>query len=347
MNLPIYLPNLAQKDNENQLIIAADVGGTKTNIAVFCVKNQKLQLWVEATYVSTHYQSFNAVLRDFISKSGAEKAQRICIGVAGPVMNAVCKLTNLDWVMSANEIKKEFGFEEVSLINDLEATAYGLHDIDDAFVASLHQGIANEKENMAIIAPGTGLGEAGLYFDGKHLRPFATEGGHTEFSPRSALEIDLLCYLQQKESYICWESLLSGSGLCSIYLFLKEVNKYQEPRWLSQRFEQEDPSAVIHHVASIGLSEVCVLAMKLFVELLAREASHLVLKLKATAGLFLGGGIAPKIFNFLDNSKFHSHFIQNQKMENLLKNVPIKVILNSKTALYGAAYFSAFGEKTT
>lgn len=344
INFPLYLPGIENPENDNISILAADIGGTKTNVGWFVSENGKMIMKHEATYSSKSHQSFSHIIQKYIRENDLEKPNRISIGVAGPVLHGKCITTNLPWSLDTHQIKKETLVDKVCIINDLESTAYGLAEINEGYLATIHEGCPNPEGNVAILAPGTGLGEAGLFWDGKHLRPFATEGGHSEFSPRNNVEVEFYQYLKQIYGIVSWETVISGPGLFNIYRFLRDKKGHEEPAWLTQQFEDGDPSAVICETALRDLNFTCVLAMDMFVEFIAREATSLALKLKSTGGLLLGGGIPPKIFSFLNKSKFYENFIVSDKMEHLLKSIPIHVILNSKTALLGAAYYGAFSE---
>lgn len=343
MRFPLYLPGMQDAANNGVSVIAADIGGTKTNLGWFVSDNQKMILQEEATYSSQDYTSFSDIIKHFIKNFNLQLPHAISIGVAGPVIDGKCITTNLPWSLDVTTLKTELNVERVEMINDLEATAYGLAEVNDGYLATIHKGNPKMNGNVAILAPGTGLGEAGLFWDGDSLRPFATEGGHSEFSPRNKTEVEFYEYLNDIYGIVSWETVISGPGIFNIYRFLRDVKKHPEPAWLTQRFEEEgDPSAVISHTAMRGLDPTCSLAMEMFVEFMAREATNLVLKLKATGGLLLGGGIPPKIYNLLNRDKFHQNFIVSDKMEHLLKDIPIYLILNSKTALLGAAYYGAF-----
>ncbi|WP_244614333.1 glucokinase [Elizabethkingia argenteiflava] len=345
MKFPLYLPGWENPKNYGISVIAADIGGTKTNLGWFVSENQKMGLKEEATYSSRDYGSFSDIIKDFIKNYKLELPDVISIGVAGPVLGEKCITTNLPWSLDVDLLKKELQVDSVKIINDLEATAYGLAEVHDGYLATLYKGRSDIEGNVAILAPGTGLGEAGLYWDGHALRPFATEGGHSEFSPRNKIEVEFYEYLHSIYGIVSWETVISGPGIFNIYRFLRDIKKHPEPAWLSQKFAEEgDASAVISHTAMRELNPTCSLAMEMFVEFMAREATNLVLKLKATGGLLLGGGIPPKIFSLLNKDKFHQNFIVSDKMEHLLKDIPIHLILNSKTALMGAAYYGAFGK---
>jgi len=339
INLPLYLPGRVQSKAAN--ILAVDIGGTKTSLGLFAIAGADVNLIQEETYPSKNYSSFNDVLDKYLQEHVSFIPDVLSIGVAGPVVNGNVQLTNLSWSIDANLLQQEKGIAKVFLLNDLEATAYGLAGIGKDDLAIIHSG-EQKKGNLAILAPGTGLGEAGLFWDGSFYRPFATEGGHSEFSPRTDLDIELFHYLRNKTSPISWEHLISGEGIYRIYTFLRDVRGYKEPTWLEEKFKTENPAAVISHTAMRQLNETCVKAMQLFVTYMAREATSLVLKLKATGGLFLGGGIPPKIYPLLRDELFRQQFTQSDRMEPLLKDVPIHLILNSKAALIGAAYYGAF-----
>jgi glucokinase len=212
---------------------------------------------------------------------------------------------------------------------------------EDDFI-TIHAGADHYGDNMAIIAPGTGLGEGGLYWDGKTYHPFPTEGGHADFSPRTELDIELYQYLQKKYNIVSWEKVIAGPGIHDIYRFLCEVKKRKEEDWVKDLLEKEDPSAVISQFAIEEKDPACMETMQLYVRYLARESCNLVLKLKATGGLFLGGGIPPKITSILQQNVFYDNFLDCDRMQHLVKKTPVKIILNNKTALLGAAYYGAY-----
>jgi len=341
---PLYLPGLKKPENNGISVIAADIGGTKTNLGWFVSDSGKMILKEEATYPSTEYGSFSEIVKDFVKNHNFELPDVISIGVAGPVLQGKCKMTNLSWSLDVEQLKEELRIERVELINDLEATSYGLAEVNEGYLATIYSGNPEIKGNVGILAPGTGLGEAGLFWDGEALRPFSTEGGHSEFSPRNKLEVEFYEYLSSMHDIVSWETVISGPGILDIYRFLRDVKRHPEPAWLTQKFEkEEDPSSVISHTAMRELDPTCSRTMEIFVNFLAREATNLALKLKATGGILLGGGIPPKIFSLMNKDKFHQSFIVSDKMEHLLKDIPIYLILNSKTALLGAAYYGAYG----
>ncbi|HET7115404.1 MAG TPA: glucokinase [Hanamia sp.] len=335
------LPLLFSESNKNKagdiLVLAGDVGATKTNLALFKMNDDDVVALKEDNYPSQQYKSITQITDDFLKDQPHPEA--CCIGVAGPVFNGKVKLTNLSWDMDSNKIAKHLSIENVYLINDLEATAYGLAMLTDKDTVVIHKGSDAPSGNAAIIAPGTGLGEAGLYFDGKLYHPFATEGGHTDFASRDKTDFELYEYLQNKFGHVSYERLISGPGIFNIYQFLKEEKKLEEHGWLVDEINKGDAAAVISkHVEQ---SPLCDETMRLFIRFLAHESANLVLKMKATGGLFIGGGIAPQIIPLFEKYQFNTSFVDSGRMNHLLEKVTVRIILNTKTAMLGAAYFGA------
>ena len=346
MKFPLYLPQIENPANNNLSILAADVGGTKTNIAQFVSQNGKMVLQLEETYTTNHYNSLTEIILDFIKKNNFEKPDRISIGAAGPVVNGICHTTNIKFKIDVTELSRDLQIDKVYLINDLEATAFGMTEMDDEFMVTMRNGNPSIGGHIAILAPGTGLGEACLFWDGKYLRPMPSEGGHSEFAPRTDVEFELVKFLQKTYGeIIVWERLVSGPAIYKIYEFLRDVKGYEEQAWLTQKLaEAKDKSAVISETAMSGLCTTCVLAMEMLVDFMARRANNMVLNYKATGGLILAGGIPPRIYNFINKDKIEESFLKCDEMEPLLAGIPIYLNLNSKTALYGAAYYGAFSE---
>lgn len=346
MKFPLYLPQIENPANNNLSILAADVGGTKTNIAQFVSQNGKMVLQLEETYTTNHHNSLTEIILDFIKKNNFEKPDRISIGAAGPVVNGTCHTTNIKFKIDVTELSRDLQINKVYLINDLEGTAFGMTEVDDEFIITMRNGNPSIGGHIAILAPGTGLGEACLFWDGKYLRPMPSEGGHSEFAPRTDVEFELVKFLQKTYGeIIVWERLVSGPAIYKIYEFLRDVKGYEEQAWLTQKLaEAKDKSAVISETAMSGLCTTCVLAMEMLVDFMARRANNMVLNYKATGGLILAGGIPPRIYNFINKDKIEESFLKCDEMEPLLAGIPIYLNLNSKTALYGAAYYGAFSE---
>jgi glucokinase len=247
----------------------------------------------------------------------------------------------LAWVVDARLVAGELGLQAVGLINDLEANAWGIGVLERDDLAVLNAGAPDAEGNQAIISAGTGLGEAGLAWDGTQHRPFATEGGHSDFAPRNHLEMELLDYLLKQFRRVSYERVVSGPGLLNIYRFLRDTGRGEEPAWLAEKLRDQDPGAVVSQAALDGKSDLCVQALDLFVSLYGAEAGNLALKLLATGGVYLGGGIAPKIISKLQDSIFLNAFTAKGRLKPLLQAMPVRVILNDRTALLGAARCAA------
>ena len=321
------------------MILAGDIGGTHTRLVFFQERGGGLTAVAEETFPSREHASLEAVLQKFIA-AHSFPITCACFGIAGPVGHGRCDATNLPWVVDSSLVARELGLKSVGLINDLEANAWGVAVLETKDFVVLNEGAAGASGNAAIISAGTGLGEAGLYWDGRRHRPFATEGGHTDFAPRNNLEMELLDYLLKQFQRVSYERVVSGPGLLNIYHFLRDNGRGEEPPWLAERIRQQDPAAVVSEAGLNGESELCVQALDLFVSIYGAEAGNLALKVMATGGVYLGGGIAPKIVQKLRDPVFLNAFTFKGRMRPLLQAMPVRVILNPKTALLGAARFA-------
>ncbi|UCC56024.1 MAG: glucokinase [Gammaproteobacteria bacterium] len=321
-------------------VLAGDIGGTKTRLALFHKDGTRLECTGEHEYESREHESLDNIIADFRDRY-KEQPAAACFGVAGPVRENAVDVTNLPWKISAPELERRFHLDKVALLNDLEATALGIASLPASDFHTLNRGMADPRGNAAIIAAGTGLGEAGLYHDGSRYRPFATEGGHTDFSPGNDTEIELLHYLLRQYEHVSWERLLSGPGLVQIHAYLCNARQQEIPVWLLEEQQDGDPAAAISSAARNDSDPVCRDAQRLFIRLYGREAGNLALKTMATGGLYLGGGIAPKILDELDAGDFMETFSAKGRMRPLLECIPVKVILNDHAALYGAASCAA------
>ena len=321
------------------MILAGDIGGTHTRLAFLQASDGGLTPVAEDTFFSREYGSLEAVLQKFIA-SHPFPITDACFGIAGPVRHGRSDATNLPWVVDSGLVARALGLKRAGLINDLEANAWGIAVLGAQDFAVLNSGAADAAGNAAIISAGPGLGEAGRYWDGRQHHPFATEGGHTDFAPRNRLEGELLEYLLKEFQRVSYERVVSGPGLLNIYRFLRDSGRGAEPPWLAEQMRQGDPGAVISQAALRGTSELCVQALDLFVSLYGAEAGNLALKILATGGVFLGGGIAPKIIRKLEDPAFLNAFTAKGRMKPWLEAMPVRVILNDKTALLGAARFA-------
>jgi glucokinase len=321
-------------------ILAGDIGGTNARLAYFDVIDGKPEVLTESTLPSREYKTLEAALRQFKGSTGL-RCDRACFGVPGPVRQGRARITNLPWEVDAAHLSKVIDHNPVWVINDLEANAYGVTTLGEGDFAVLNEGEGRPDGNAAIIAPGTGLGEAGLFWDGERHRPFATEGGHTDFAPGRDIEMALLSFLSERHEHVSWERVVSGPGLVSIYEFMSETLQEESPSWLTEQMERGDPAAAISEAAQSGRCPVCSQALDLFVHCFGAEAGNLALKLMARGGVYLGGGIAPKILDRLRRPAFMEAFTAKGRMSSLVRSMPVKVVLSDTTALRGAAYYAA------
>ncbi len=332
-------------------VLAGDIGGTKTNLGIFEVQNQQIVSLLESTWISKDFHSLEEIIEQFwqqILTEGKDQPlsdhissiSNVCFGIAGPVSDNRCEVTNLPWVVDGRQIQQQFGWQSVSLLNDLEANAWGIAALDEDDFVVLNQGV-DVQANASIIAAGTGLGEAGLFWDGRQHIPFASEGGHTDFSPATEKEYRLQQFLRKKYAgHVSWERIVSGMGLENLYQFLCYEDNLQPPLWLSQQMQEGDAAAAISRAAIAGKDPVCEQALNWFVHLYGVETGNHALKIMARGGVFLGGGIAPKIISKLQSDDFIKAFTAKGRMQPLLEAMPVKVIMNDKTALYGPALYA-------
>ena len=325
-----------------ELVLAGDIGGTKTNLALFSIDSEKLRAEKFQSFPSKRYSGLVPVLLEFLA-GGARSIDAACFGIAGPVVDGKVKTPNLPWMIDSGELRRALKLDSLALLNDLEAAAYGIFTLEDDEFCLLNQGEMRHSGNKALIAAGTGLGEAILHDDGRHFHPLASEGGHADFAPRDDLEIELLRHLIGRFGHVSYERVLSGPGLFNIYGFLKEKRGFEEPKWLADRLAAEnDPSAVVSMAALANEAEICIKALDLFVSIYGAEAGNLALRAKALRGLYVGGGIAPKILDKLQDGTFMRAFTDKGRYADLLAAIPVQVVLNDQAALRGAAYYAAF-----
>ena len=320
------------------MILAGDVGGTKVHLALYDFINGKLQYTRDERYPAKDYSGLEEIVKEFL---GASKVTAACFGVPGPVRNGRLRLTNLPWTLDSHELATGLGITHVFLINDLEANGYGVAELSADQIYTLSEGDASQMGNRALIAAGTGLGEGFLVWNGHSHIPYPSEGGHTDYAPRNEDEIDLLRFLKQKYSgRISFERVVSGMGLTNIYEFLREVRGIDEPAWLAERIAAEDPNAVITELALAARSEICEKAMDMFVSAYGAEAANLALKVLSVGGVYVGGGIAPRILEKLKDGAFMKSFTDKGRLSQLLINMPVRIILESRAALLGAAAYA-------
>lgn len=318
------------------MILAGDIGGTNARLAFFDVMNGSFRLVSASVFPSKEYRNLDEIVAKFVDSSSIHP-DVACFGVAGPVRNGRVETSNLPWVIESKRLADELKLKKAVLINDLEANAWGIPTLAPADIVALNQVSGNPTGNQAVISAGTGLGEAGMYWDGAQHQVFACEGGHTDFAPRNQLEMELLKYLSTRYGHVSYERVVSGHGLVNIFQFLRDSGRGTEPKWLTDEMLHMDPAAAISRSAMEGSCELCVQALDLFVSIYGAEAGNLALKLMATGGVYLGGGIAPKILPKLMSPLFMQSFLSKGRMQALLEGMPVRVIVNDKTALMGAA----------
>lgn len=318
------------------MILAGDIGGTHSRLALFEVNGTRLLQVDEARLPSAGSSSLEEVVDAFLGPRHAT-VEVAGFGLPGPVKDGRVMTTNIPWLVDAARMREHLGASGVHLLNDIEALAHGLAALDEGDLAVLNPGEPAARGNRAVIAAGTGLGEAGLYWDGRRHHPFAAEGGHTDFSPTDELQFGLLRFLTERHGRASWERVVSGPGLVNIHEYLRDVARVAPPAPLPPELLSDDPAATI---ANAALARACPLAVRtidLFVRLYGAEAGNLALKMMALGGLFVGGGIAPKLLPKLQEPAFLQAFTAKGRMRVLVESIPVKVVLRDDTGLLGAA----------
>jgi len=319
------------------MILSGEIGATRTRLAAFETEGNSLKRVVEKVYMSQEHSGLSGIITDFIRTEGIP-VQSACFGVAGPVKRGRSKISNLPWTIDARELAKQLKLNTVGLINDLEAYAYGIDALDSKDFVTLNEGSGDEEGNRAVISARTGLGMAGLYWDGFRHHPFACEGGHADFAPRNGLGMELLTYLQKKYGRVSCERILSGPGIKNIYDFLRDANKVDEPQWLREQMAAAtDAPALISQLALEGKAAICDQTLSLFVSIYGAETGNCALNFLSTGGIFLGGSIAAKIVPKMKDPIFMQSFLDKGRMEQLLKEMPVKIVLNDDSGIIGAA----------
>jgi glucokinase len=321
------------------MILAGDVGGTKVHLALYDFIDGKLVYSRDQRFAAKEYSGLEEIVKEFL---GPQKVTAACFGVPGPVRNGRLRLTNLPWTLDSHELSVSLGVTHVFLINDLEANGYGVSELTADQIYTLSEGDVSQIGNRALIAAGTGLGEALLIWNGRSHTPYPSEGGHADYAPRNEDEIDLLRFLKQKyNGRISYERVISGMGLTSIYEFLREVRGMEEPPKVAERIAAAaDPNTVITELALAAKSEICEKALDMFVSAYGAEAGNMALKLLSVGGVYVGGGIAPRILEKLKDGTFMKAFTDKGRLSQLLINMPVRVILDSRAALLGAAAYA-------
>jgi glucokinase len=327
-------------EDNRAMILAGEIGATRTRLAAFQKDGSRLQMVVEKTYMSQEHSGLSEIITAFIMTEGIGVHQA-CFGVAGPVRRGRCQVLNLGWIIDARELAKQLKLDAVGMLNDLEAYAYGVDGLDSKDLVTLNEGSEDAEGNRAVISARTGLGVAGLYWDGFRHHPFACEGGHTDFGPRDVLETELLAYLQIKYGRISYERIVSGLGIKNIYDFLRDARKAEEPQWLKdQMAAAPDAPALISRLAAEGKAAICDQTMKMFVSIYGAQTGNVALAFMATGGIFLGGSVAAKNLSLMKNPIFMQSYLDKGRMASLLKEMPITIVLNDDAGLIGAARYT-------
>jgi glucokinase len=322
------------------MILAGDIGGTNARLAYFQSQNGHLRLVSERVFPSREHSELAEIVNEFLADSDT-RPEAACLGIAGPVRNGRVETSNLPWIIEQGRLAKQIHLPNMLLINDLEASAWGVPELTEADFVPLHEVSGAAAGNQAVIAPGTGLGEAGLFWDGTRHHVFACEGGHSDFAPQGELQIGLLRFLQAQFGHVSYERVLSGPGLVNVYNFLRESGCAEETPAFREQLRKGDPAAIISRAALDGSSALAQQALDLWIAVYGAEASNLALKLMAVGGLYLAGGISPKIISKLKGPGFMQAFLDKGRLSPLVKSIPVQVIINDKAGLLGAARCAA------
>ena len=327
------------------MILAGDVGGTKVHLALYNFAAGKLVPVRDHKFPAGEFGCLDDVVKAFLDQQKTDKSEiaAACFGCPGPVRDGRLKLTNLPWTLDARLLAKSLGIEHIFLINDLEANGYGIPELAVDKIFSLHEGDASAVGHRGLVSAGTGLGECLLIWDAKtrsHV-PVPSEGGHCDFAARNEREIALLEYLQKTlNGRVSFERVVSGLGIKNVYAFLRDDQKMEEPEWLRDRMASEDPNAVIGECAEDGSSAICFETMQMFAAAFGAEAGNVALKVLAAGGVYLGGGIAPKILKTMQDGAFTQAFLDKGRLSPLLETIPVRIILDETCALLGAAAYA-------
>ena len=327
------------------MILAGDVGGTKVHLALYNFAGGRLVAVRDCKFPAHEFATLDEVVKAFLAQGHEQKDEIVaaCFGCPGPVRDGRLKLTNLPWTLDERELEKSVGIKHIFLINDLEANGYGIPELTPDKVFTLHEGDAAAVGHRGLVSAGTGLGEALLIWDAKtqRHRPLASEGGHCDFAPRDDRDVALLQYLRRTlKGRVSFERVVSGIAIKGVYDFLRDDQKMDEPAWLRERMEKEDPNAVIGQCGEDGSSEICAETLRIFVSAFGAEVGNVALKVLAVGGMYVGGGIAPKILKTMQSGEFTKAFLDKGRLSPLLEAIPVRVILDETCALLGAAAFA-------
>jgi len=322
------------------MILAAEIGATRTRLAAFESEANELNKVVEKIYMSQQERGLPDIITNFVKSEGIP-VHSACFGVAGPVRGGRCKISNLAWTIDSAELASLLKLKSVGLINDLEAFAYGVDGLESVDFITLSEGSEDAIGNRAVISARTGLGVAGLYWDGFRHHPFACEGGHSSFSPANELEIELLQYLHKKYGRVSCERVLSGPGIKNIYDFLRDTKKAEESGWLKEQLDNApDVPALISQLALEKKAAICEQTLSTFVGVYGSQTGDCALTFMSTGGIFIGGSIAAKIVPLMKDPIFLQSFLNKGRLQSLLQDIPVKIVLNDDSGILGAALYT-------
>lgn len=323
------------------MILAGDVGGTKVHLALYDFNQGALLHLRDERFPAQNYDGLESIVRKFLSECPQGNITAACFGVPGPVRQGKLKLTNLPWILDSTHLSTALSIPHLFLINDLEANGYGVAELKPDQIYTLNEGEKGAVGNRALVSAGTGLGEGVMVWDGRRHIPMASEGGHCDFAARNELEVELLQHLMKKlDGRVSFERVVSGLGIQNIYQFLRDEKKMYESPELKERLQHEDPNAVIGELGESGKDELCVRTLEVFTSAYGAEAGNMALKVLAMGGIYIGGGIAPKILKTMRSGGFMNSFIDKGRLSDLLVKIPVQIILESRCALMGAAAYA-------
>jgi glucokinase len=319
-------------------VLVGDIGATKTSLTVADITGEHIELHEPRSYASGSFPGLEHCARAYLDETGFA-CERGAFAVAGPVKEDSCATTNLAWVVDGRTLEAKLGLERARLLNDLEAVAWAIPALGPAQLEQLQAGDGS-RGNACVISAGTGLGEAGLFWDGTRHHPFASEGGHADFAPVSVIELSLLGFVRGRHPRVSWERVVSGMGIANIYAFLLQHRQASTPAWLQSEIAAGDLAAAVAHAAARGADPICVETMRLLFTLYGREAGNLALKHMALGGVYLAGGVTLRNLELLRGSGFIDAFREKGRMSELMQRMPVRVILDPHVALRGAARFA-------
>lgn len=320
----------------DEYILAGDIGGTKTNLGIFVMGKRRPAMKAFKSYPSIEYSCLEEIINAFLSEN-RYRVKKACFGVAGPVNKGICKTTNIPWIVNASKIKKIFVMEDVRLINDLSAMAAAVPYLTGSEIHVINKAKPEKNGNISLIAPGTGLGQGLLIYSENGYIPVPSEGGHVDFAPNNALESALLRYLWAQYEHVSLERIISGMGIINIYDYLKSTGKYKEPRWLALKIKNDDPARVINESARQKGHKLCLKTIDIFLSILGATAGNLALTALSKGGVYIGGGIPPKLLWRIKKDIFMKAFTGKGRFRGIMEKIPVNMILNKNAGLLGAA----------